>query len=313
LKLVDKRRLMWRAVQAALAVLIIALAVRTLTRNWVSFRAQEIRWSVSPAWLAGSLAVVWLSYALLVEAWRRVVVAMRQRLAWLAAARICMLANLGKYIPGKVWSVAGAALLAQRAGVAPAAAVAAAVILQALSLASGVVLVALVAPSALAGVGSWLVVATVVLGAAALAGVLALTWAPGVRLIQRLLPRTVPELPVVPLGVMLAAFVANLVAWGAYGLAFQWLARGLTGGGSGGHLTWTAAAAAFTLSYLVGLVAVFAPAGVGPRESVFVLVLQGPLGLKVAVALAVASRILLTITELGAAVPFLITRKGAAG
>ena len=112
------------------------------------------------------------------EAWRRVVVAMRQQLAWLPAARICMLANLGKYIPGKVWSVAGAAFLAQQAGVAPAAAVAAAIVLQALALASGVVLVAVVAPAAFAGVGSWLVTATVIAGVAALAGVVVLTWPP---------------------------------------------------------------------------------------------------------------------------------------
>jgi len=96
----------------------------------------------------------------------------------------------------------------------------------------------------------------------------------------------------------------------AYGLAFQWLARGLTADTA---LHWGQAAAVFTLSYLVGLVAVFAPAGVGPRESVFVLVLQGTLGLKLAVALAIASRVLLTITELGAAVPFLASRTGARG
>ena len=113
-----------------------------------------------------------------------------------------------------------------------------------------------------------------------------------------------------PVGAMAAAFAANLVAWAAYGLAFQWLARGLAPDAA---LPWAQAAAVFTLSYLVGLVAVFAPAGVGPRESVFVLVLQGPLGLKLAVALAVASRVLLTITELGAAVPFLVTRTGARG
>jgi len=304
------RRRVWRIVQGILAIAVIALAARSLIRNWGMFRAQEVHWTVSPQWLLGSLALIWVSYALLVEAWRRVVVAMRQQLAWLPAARICMLANLGKYIPGKVWSVAGAAFLAQQAGVAPAVAVAAAIVLQALALASGVVLVAVVAPSAFAGVGSWLVTATVIAGAGALAGVVVLCWPPALRRLQRLLPGSVPELPAVPVGAMAAAFAANLVAWAAYGLAFQWLARGLTADTA---LHWGQAAAVFTLSYLVGLVAVFAPAGVGPRESVFVLVLQGTLGLKLAVALAIASRVLLTITELGAAVPFLASRTGARG
>jgi hypothetical protein len=47
------------------------------------------------------------------------------------------------------------------------------------------------------------------------------------------------------------------------------------------------------------------------RESAFTLLLAPPLGLKLAVALALATRILLTVTELGAAAPFLLVPKGA--
>jgi uncharacterized membrane protein YbhN (UPF0104 family) len=90
-------------------------------------------------------------------------------------------------------------------------------------------------------------------------------------------------------------------------LAFVWLARGLTPDAA---LTWSQASTVFTISYLVGLVALFAPGGVGPRESLFIVLLTGPLGPKLAVALALASRVLLTITELGAAAPFLLVRKG---
>ena len=72
-----------------------------------------------------ALLIVWGSYAVLVEGWRRVVLAMRQRLGYLDAVRITMVSNLGKYLPGKVWAIAGAALLAERAGVQPGAAVAA--------------------------------------------------------------------------------------------------------------------------------------------------------------------------------------------
>jgi len=107
---------------------------------------------------------------------------------------------------------------------------------------------------------------------------------------------------------MLAAFLVNVVAWAAYGLAFQCLARGLTADVT---LGWGLAATVFTISYLVGLVAVFAPAGLGPRESLFYLLLAGAVGPKLAVALALATRVLLTITELGAAAPFLVVRKGA--
>jgi uncharacterized membrane protein YbhN (UPF0104 family) len=66
----------------------------------------------------------------------------------------------------------------------------------------------------------------------------------------------------------------------------------------------------FTASYLAGFLALFAPGGIGVREGLFILMLQGPLGLGAATALALASRLLLTITEFGAAAPFLLSPRG---
>lgn len=297
----------WRAAQVALALLVLGIAVRKLAVNWAELRAQSVDWTLRPLWLLASVVIVWAAYALLIEAWRRVVVSMRQRLSYGAAARICMVSNLGKYIPGKVWAVAGNAFLAQRAGVEPHAAVAGAILNQALSLGSGVILVGLVGPAALRQYGGAYVGATVILGVLALLAVLALTSARALALLQRALPSSLPRLVPVPLGVMAGSLAVNAVAWAGYGVAFLALARGLT---PDANLSWSQATAVFTISYLVGLVALFAPGGVGVRESAFTLLLAPPLGLKLAVALALATRVLLTITELGAATPFLLVRKG---
>src|SRR3712207_2671761 len=70
---------------------------------------------------------------------------MGEHLPFWTAARIWFLASLGKYVPGKVWAVAGAAVLAQRAGVDASVAVAGALVLQALAVGSGAVVVALTA------------------------------------------------------------------------------------------------------------------------------------------------------------------------
>jgi hypothetical protein len=300
---VSARRAWWTLAQVALGVAVVGLAVRSLARNWDLLQAQPLHWDLSPAWLVLALATVWLAYALLVEAWRRVVTGMRQGLGYVDAARICMLANLGRYVPGKVWSIAGTAMLSRRAGVDASAAVASAFVLQALSLASAVVVLAVLAPTTLAAVSGPLAAATIGLGCVAGAGVLLLTSERALATIRRLVPVVPSGVSPVPLGTMLLAFAANVVAWGAYGFALQSLARGLTGEP---HLTWLQATAVFTASYVVGLVAVFAPAGVGPRESVMVLLLQGPMGPKVALALAIAARVLWTVAELGAALPFLV-------
>ncbi|MBA3259491.1 MAG: flippase-like domain-containing protein, partial [Gemmatimonadales bacterium] len=94
----------------------------------------------------------------------------------------------------------------------------------------------------------------------------------------------------------------NLLAWTGYGVALWFLARGLL---PGAELGLVSAIAVFTASYLAGFLALIAPGGLGVREGLFILMLQGSLGIGAATALALASRVLLTITEVGAAAPFL--------
>ena len=298
-----KGRAWWKALQFILAVAVIGLAVHALAKNWDAFRAQPIHWTPAPLWLVSSLVLVWLTYAVLVEAWRWVVLSLRQSLRYVEAARICMLSNLAKYIPGKVWSFAGVAALAARAGVDRSASIVSAIVLPALSFASAIVVLSFTAPRSLSSTTPALAVASILVGAVGLVAVAILSWPRALRFIQRLLPRSVPTLIPIPPGIMIAAFLANVVAWVGYGAAFVCLARGLL---PDVPLTWFQATTVFLTSFLVGSVAVFAPAGIGPRESTFVLLLTAPFGPKVAVALALAHRFLMTIAELGAALPFLI-------
>jgi hypothetical protein len=299
------RRSVWRVLQFVVGALLVGIAIRSVAVNWQSLRAQPIDLHLSPAWLAMSVLVVFASYAGLIEAWRRVVVGMGERLEFLTAARIWFLASLGKYVPGKVWAIAGAAVLAQRAGVDPSVAVAGAIVLQILALASGAAVVALTARDTFQSLGQG---ATVMAGAVILltvAGLVVLTSQPALARLSRLLPASWPKLRAIPAGMVAGAFLANVVAWVGYGVALLLLSRGLLPGVA---LTLPQAVGVFTCSYLAGFLALFAPGGLGPRESVFLLMLSGPIGLKPAAALAVASRLLLTATEVLPAVPLLFRR-----
>jgi glycosyltransferase 2 family protein len=299
------RRSIWRILQFGAGALLVGLAVRSIAVNWESLRTQPIEWRISPAWIVTSVLVVFAAYSVLIEAWRRVVLSMGERLAFGSAVRIWFLASLGKYVPGKVWAVAGAAVLAQRAGVDPSVAVAAALVLQALAVASGAAAVALTARDAFqaAGPGMLPLAAAVVL--LSFAGIAALASQPVLDRINRLLPSSIPPLRAVPPTKLAVAFAANLLAWAAYGVSLLCLARGLL---PGVVLSLPQAIGVFTCSYLVGLLALFAPGGLGPRESVFLLMLAGDIGLKPAAALALASRLLLTGTEVLPAVPLLFRR-----
>jgi glycosyltransferase 2 family protein len=292
-----------RAAQWVAGLAIVAFAARALLRNWTELRSQPLEWRVEPGWLLLSALVVWLMYALLIVAWRTMLAGWGQRLDGWTAARIWTVSSLGKYLPGKVWAVAGMALMAQRAGIAPWAATGSAVVLQVLAIGTGAAVAGLTGRQALerAHPGSGAVLALLVAGA--VAGVALLLWPRFLRWLLRLGAPDAEARGTPPaLGIAVGIF-ANAVAWIGYGTALWLLARGLL---PAVDLRPGLAVAVFTASYLAGFLALFAPGGLGVREGLFILMLQGPLGIGAATALALASRLLLTITEFGAAVPFVV-------
>ena len=295
-----------RVLQWLFGLAIVGFAVRSLVRNWDDLRAQPLQWSVEPGWILLSAVVVWLMYALLITAWRRMLSAWGRGLDFWSAARIWTVSSLGKYLPGKVWAVAGMAVMAQRAGIGAGPATGSAVILQVLAIGTG---------AAVAGLTGWGVLRAAYPGAVTGLAVLLATSVGGIglllrpALVNRLLRIAAPEAGQVtpPVGAVAFGIVANAVAWMGYGVALWLLARGLLPDVELGLLP---ATAVFTASYLAGFLALFAPGGIGVREGVFILMLQGPIGIGAATTLAIASRLLLTVTELGAAVPFLLFPRG---
>jgi hypothetical protein len=295
-----------RVLQWLLGLAIVGFAVRSLVRNWGELSAQPLDWNVEPGWLVLSALVVWLMYGLLIAAWRMMLTAWGRGLDFWSAARIWTVSSLGKYVPGKVWAVAGMAVMAQRAGVGAVPATGSAVILQVLAIGTGAAVAALTGWSSLrtAYPGAETGLAALLALSVAAAGVL--LWPGSVRRVLRV---AVPDATAVtpPGGAVLFGIAANTFAWLGYGVALWLLARGLLPGAGLGLLR---AIAVFTASYLAGFLALFAPGGIGVREGVFILMLQGPIGIGAATALAIASRLLLTVTELGAAIPFLLFPRG---
>jgi len=295
-----------RVTQALVGLSIVLFAIRALARNWDQLRSQPLEWQLRPGWLALSLVLTWLMYALLILGWRSMLSGWGQRLDGWSAARIWILSSLGKYIPGKVWAVAGMALLSQQAGVAPWAATGSAVVMQVLAIGTGAAVAGLagahILESAQQGAGAVLAL----LVAAAIISVGLLLWPPFLRHLLRLAaPQAVGDREPTGRGI-LVGIATNIVAWLGYGLALWLLGRGLLPtSGLGLRL----AIAVFTASYLAGFLALFAPGGIGVREGLFILMLQEPLGVGAATSLALASRLLLTAAELGAAVPFLVFRR----
>jgi glycosyltransferase 2 family protein len=291
-----------RAAQLVVGVAILWFAGSSLVRDWNQLRVQPLEWRLEPVWLLASALTVWAMYALLIASWWMMLRAWGQRLDGWTAARIWIVSSLGKYLPGKVWAIAGMALMAREAGVAPWAATGSAVVLQMLAIGTGAAVVGLTGARVLETARPGSGAALVILVVAAVVGVMLLLWPPVLKRMLRLMAPEAGERAVPAAGPLAFGVAANLLAWTGYGIALWLLARGLL---PSADLRPLPAIAVFTASYLAGFLALVAPAGLGVREGLFILMLQGPLGIGTATALALASRVLLTITEFGAAVPFL--------
>jgi hypothetical protein len=292
----------WRlGLQVALVGIVGLLVWRQLGARWDEF--SRLNMTLTPH--AGSLSVavllVALTYAVQIESWRRVLAGWNQHLPYHVAARIWWIANLGRYVPGKVWSIAGLVVLAGRAGVPALIAAASTVALQAISVATCVALIAATVGTRVGTAVSPLALAVAALVAVGAIGVLALP-APA-RAIARRIP-SASALKPLPLRAALGSGILAQISWLSYGVAFWFLARGLV---PSEGLRWSLAAGVFALGYLSGLLVIFAPGGIGVRESVHLMLLSPSVGLGAAVAITVASRLLLTAMEgVAGAAAFLI-------
>lgn len=296
-----------RLVRLGLGLAVTAWLGVAIWRNWAEVRAQPLTWSLNPGGVVLSAVLVWAMYAILIVAWRATLAGWGQRLGAWEAARIWTVSSLGKYVPGKVWAIAGMALMAREAGVAPWAATASAVIMQALAIGTGALVAGAAGSQALESAHPGATAALWTLAALSAIGVGLLAWPPLVRRLVRAAAGVAAQ-DSLAAGPVLLGLGANLVAWLGYGVALWILARATL---PGAGLSLEVAIGSFAASYVAGLLILFAPGGLGVREGVFVLMVQGSLGWGGAAALAVASRLLLTLTELGAALPFLLLRRGS--
>ena len=301
------RRTFFRAVLTLLTLTAAVLAFRSLWRQWSDLSAQSVEWHLVPWALLLAILAAAATYGVLIDSWRRVLAGYDHALSFRVAARIWILSNFGKYLPGSLWIIAGMAVMAKEEGVRPAAAVTSAAIMQALALVSGVVVGAF-APGALTALPNWAVWVAGALAILSVAGLALLLSPAALELLQAFLPERAPRLEPIRASALAIGLFGNLFSWLGYGLMIHWLAAGVLGGDP---IPVATAAGAFAVAYLAGLLAVTVPAGLGVRELIFSTLLAPYVGIRAAIALAVASRLLTTLIEFGLALPAALGQRRA--
>ena len=269
------------------------LIYRNLILNWQALGQQQ--WSFRWFPFTVSLLGVALTFVFNSQIWRMIVYALgRQRVAPARAAYIWFVSNLGRYLPGKIWQVAGMAVLARMHGLSAMDATASAILGQVIHLLAGAAVGLVFLPAELAGrfapVVRWAWLGLPV--------VLLFLYPPFLRWLLALASKASGKPQVgarLELRELALWFMLNVGVWLVYGGCFYYFVQAVFPGDA---LTLSAAISVYAVGYIVGFLAFFAPGGIGVRELMFTGLLASVLGEFGATLVAVGSRLWLTLAEI---------------
>jgi glycosyltransferase 2 family protein len=290
---------LWTALQAVLLIATLAWVARALAQRWDALRTAAAATTVHWGWIALASLIVLATYGMLIQSWRMLLAGWGSSLRFSAAIRIWTIANLGRYIPGKVWSIGALGVLAKREGVSGVSAAGAAILGTMLNIGTGLGIIALSSARVLAAFKTpWLQTVAVVASIAFVIGTLLLPLVLPPVLDRFARWRGLPALPQhLPATTIWASTAINAVSWVSYGLAFALFARGVA---PGVIATPALFIVIWTASYVGGYLVLYAPGGIGAREAVMGggLVALGLATAGDATLLTIASRLWLTVLEI---------------
>lgn len=292
-------RILGTLVATALIAAVAYFFYRELAANWNQFI--EYDWNVRYDLVAVSLVLLFIVFAISPLAWVKILRLQGEHLGALPAFVIFYLANLGKYIPGKLWGYGGQVYLTKRQGVEVQHVIVSAALLLILDYFAG-------ATFALLTLVFW----PTVPAAAGIAGAVAITVL--VALFSRseralgLMRKVLARIKVTafdtvrPGDELFGIWLFLLSRWFLLGVAFTIGIKALIKLSVADSIAYCGA---FTLSHLLSMLVFIMPAGLGVREglNVYFLNAVATLPLSVAIGISVATRLWMTIMELICALP----------
>ena len=278
-----------RWLRVAFAVVAVVLLVWAIVNQWhrVAPRFAEL----SVLGLVVSSIAVLVGMVAMLKTWQVALAGLGSSISFAQAGRIFFLGQLGKYVPGSVWPIVVQMELGADAGVPRASSVMTLLFIYVLYSTSAALVSAACLPAVTDLVPIWLAVLAFVVGVALLLPPILnrLIGFGGKLLRQPTLNRMRPR-------AIVLSFGWALVMWVAFGLHVLVLAHDL------GHpLTWhlvLLAVGGYTLAWICGFLFILAPAGGGVRELVLTALLAASIGHDDAFAVALVSRLMMTVADL---------------
>ena len=280
-----------KVIRPLFAVLIIAAVVYAVVSQWVE--VQVAIKTIARESLIASMVAILLGSLAGVMSWRALLAEEGYPLSAKDAGRIFLVGQLGKYLPGSVWSVVVQMELATRAGVPRARTFTASLCWIGLSLSSALT-IGLIGLPVIASAGSpiaWTLVALLPIALAC----------SHPKILTRIVDLLLKLMGKEPLPHQFTwkgigkAFGWLLVTWVLYGAHLWLLANALGAPGWDGFIR---CLGGFALAMGSGVVFILAPSGAGVREALIVSALAGVMSGGEALGIAVVSRMLFILADI---------------
>jgi len=294
------KKIAWRVLQVLVIGLIIYYIGLQLIKHWQEVKTYD--WQINVWYLAAALLSVTVTFFIFSSVWRMIVLSLDKRVSLAKSFKIAYLANLGRYIPGKIWQMFGMIYLAKKEGVTEEEAVTSFGLTQIFAipsgLLSGLVFLAL-SPGVLARYSEipFLTTGVIIVAAGIFLTSLIVVFFP--RLTESIFNRVLTLIRRQPIRLRMnkslaaAIYGGYFLAWSMYGFSFWIFLKGITLESA----ALLPMAGIFIIAYQVGYLFLLAPGGVGPREAMMTVMLAPFFGPGVPAAIAVAARIWLIAAE----------------
>jgi len=278
-------------VRTGLLLLILGFCSYGLVAEWP--RAEPTVSHLEVYSIAGSLAASMGAAFCMMLAWRRLLADLGSKLPVLVAARVTFVSQLGKYVPGAVWSFAAHVELGHDYDVPRRRGAASVIVSLAVAVATGLAIAAVALPFAAPGVArKYLLLMAVV-------PVIAVCLAPPVlsrnlNLALRLIRQEPLEHPISWRG-LVVALGWTVAGWLLFGLQVWLLLADVVHDGARSTVL---ALGAYAFACSVALLLVVFPGGIGAREVLLVAALSTALNSGPALAIALAARLVTAVCDL---------------
>jgi len=277
----------WKFVVAGL---ILFYLVRFIYTNWSAVRQYE--WQFNYGLLFVSLSLVMLNLIFLIQIWRRILLKLGYSLRFTKAFKILFYSNTGRYLPGKIWSILGMIYMCEKEGIPHAASFTSAILYQALNIIAGMILVVVISGTGLIKDLSKFIYLPLALI------LIAFVYPPIMEKSVNILLKLMKRKPIkisLSFGHNIVLVLLLMLSWCVYGAGFNILISSFTGHSLS---SWPYMISTFTFSYIIGLLSVFVPGGLGVREGILISYLLIYFPLPIATVIALFSRLWMMAVEI---------------